>query len=271
MCCGRTAQSKRRKITPPLSAPSSTSTSAVNGRLPELVETTCQYSSVQSLIQEIKTARNAEMEAILKNNTFVGIVDCYYSLVQHGTKLHLVDHSHLLRDMYYQLALRKFAEMDYYRLSSVVPLDAFLHAALSEEVESGRLDANSANPSSGPCPGPGGLEAMATAAANLLVSKAPLLEEYFNIRIDAEQRTLTALPVLLRGVTPLPEELPSFLLTLATSTNWDDETECFRTVSLALADYYSQIATEYPTTASAADPAVAFPVLNMYLYMLIII
>jgi len=101
--------------------------------------------------------------------------------------------------------------------------------------------------------------------------------------VDPVQDTLVALPVLVRGVTPLPEELPSFLLNLATGTNWDDEMECFRTVALALADYYSHLPTEYPVrqvlnaeasvsafpglTRQAADllQSVLYPALRLYL------
>jgi len=245
LCCGKNA--KRRRMQP---AP--TEFPANGDRLPELVETACQYSSVQALINEIKGARNAEIEAVLKNHTFVGVVDCHFSLVQHGTRLLLVDHAHLLRDLHYQLVLRRFAELDVYQLAAPVDLESYLTAALVEEVETGRLD---------PGEHAGGVESLAAAAVALLVSKAPLLEEYFNIRIHPEHRTLTGLPVLVRGVTPLPEELPTFLLNLATGTNWEDEMECFRTVALALAAYYSHLPAEFPA-GSALGSEGAFPALT---------
>lgn len=255
-CCGKYASGKRRRVE---SIPQTVAAPALiiaGDRLPELKETSCQYSSVQSLIRDIKNARNAEIEGVLKNNTFVGVVDCFYSLVQHGTKLLLVDHSHLLKDMYYQLVLRKFAEFDVYTLSTPVSLSLFLRAALEDELQSGRLDPVAAQGR--------GVDELVAAAVALLVSKAPLLEEYFQVRIDPEQCTLVALPVLVRGVTPLPEELPAFLLNLATATNWDEEMECFRTVALALAEYYSHLPTEFSVQQAllSAHAVTAFPALT---------
>jgi hypothetical protein len=81
------------------------SSSAVHKLLPELVETQCPYLSVQELIGEIKSAASPSLTTMLKNHSYVGAVDCYFSLVQHGTQLLLVDHSNLLKDLCYQVSL----------------------------------------------------------------------------------------------------------------------------------------------------------------------
>jgi DNA mismatch repair protein MLH1 len=220
-------------------------------RLPELVETRCVYESVRALIGEVKDARSAELALMLKAHTFVGTVDSIFSLVQHGTKLMLIDHANLLSDMMYQLTLRRFGALDSYVLSLPVRLVDFLQAALDEERQRGRA------------PRAGEL-AVAEEAAALLISKAPLLEEYFSVVIDVDEGTLKALPVLVAGHTPALEALPAFLLSLCRKVNWEDEMECFRTVALAIAAFYSTLSTEYPLVidTSPDPPGHAFPPLT---------
>lgn len=243
LCCGKAPKRSKpsSKVPPPM---------PVCCKLDELVETSCEYVSVQALIREIKSGCSGELEAMLRNHTYVGAVDCYFSLIQHGTRLILLDHSHLLKDMYYQIALRRFAELDKWVLEQPVSLAAYLEAALGAEHAAGRLDVPHSE-----------VPALTTAAVALLCSKAPLVHEYFNISIDAERETLTALPILVPGVKPLLQELPTFLLNLATHTNWDDETACFQTVALNLASYYSILDTEdVPVDVTAAAPGPApFP------------
>jgi hypothetical protein len=58
-----------------------------------------------------------------------------------------------------------------------------------------------------------------------------MLKEYFNIIIDIQTGSLLALPVIIEGYFPVPEELPEFLLRLATDTIWDNESQCFQTIA----------------------------------------
>lgn len=51
------------------------------------------------------------MTAILKKHIFVGVVDDVFSLIQHDTKLLLVRHVELCKELFYQLAVRRFACM----------------------------------------------------------------------------------------------------------------------------------------------------------------
>lgn len=56
-----------------------------------------------------------------------------------------------------------------------------------------------------------------------LEDKASLLEEYFSICIDKENSTLTALPIIYDLVKPYPEELPMFILRLASDVDYQNE------------------------------------------------
>jgi DNA mismatch repair protein MLH1 len=75
----------------------------------------------------------------------------------------------------------------------------------------------------------------------LLRSKASILDEYFAIRIDITTGCLISLPCILPEYLPIPEELPGFLLDLCTEVIWDIEIDCFRSIALILATYYSKL------------------------------
>lgn len=258
VCCGLERTSKRRRRTPAEDAtggnagladgPSADSSAAPVARvkLPQLVETRCQYTSVRGLIDEVKAARSSELELMLKAHTFVGIIDSVFSLIQHGTRLMVIDHSNLLHDLMYQLILRRFGELDAYALSTPVPLHALLRAGLEQPVglfvgQSDRAGVRT--------------EESIPAMVELLCSKAPLLDEYYSIGIDVDAAMLTGLPAVLVGHSPAPEALPAFLWALCQKVNWQHETECFRTVALCLADLYSHLSAISPLVATKDEPA----------------
>lgn len=78
----------------------------------------------------------------------------------------------------------------------------------------------------------------------LLKDKASILHEYFCIHIDNEM--LLSIPILMNGYQPRLEILPLFLYDLCMESIWDDEINCFRSISLIIANFYSKLPTEYP-------------------------
>lgn len=56
-----------------------------------------------------------------------------------------------------------------------------------------------------------------------LEDKAPFLQEYFGITIDKESSTITALPMIYDLIKPYPEELPMFILRLASDVDYANE------------------------------------------------
>jgi DNA mismatch repair ATPase MutL len=257
LCCGGESTKRRRVASgtaveaPPTSndVGSSSNGSGARVRLPELTETQCEYASVRDLIDEVKAARSAELELMLKAHTFVGVIDSVFSLVQHGTRLLVVDHSNLLQDLMYQLVVRQFGQLDAYALTVSAPLQDLLRAGLEQQSKH---------------PAGTNVEQEVAAAVDLLCSKAPLLDEYFSVGIDAENGTLAALPVVLVGHAPVPDAVPAFLWALCRKVVWTDETECFRTVSLCLAELYGTLATTRPLVIDATSVAAgdAFPPLT---------
>ncbi|KAJ1428000.1 DNA mismatch repair protein, partial [Ochromonadaceae sp. CCMP2298] len=227
-------------------------------KLPPLVETSCQYLSVQCLLRDIKAKAHRDLTATLRQHVYVGAVDCFFSLIQQGTRLLMVDHAHLLKDLFYQLALRRFGEVERLTLNPPLPLLLFLRGAIEAEAQAGRVVG--AEPGAGGGGSGGGgqgqgtegregaegqIEKLAQAGVALLLLKAPLLDEYFGIKID-ETGSLHSLPSLVAGHCPLPDGLPYFLLSLYSQVDWSEETACFRTIALALGEYYSALPTDFP-------------------------
>ena len=72
---------------------------------PEFEETTCSYVSVRSLVRDIKDREHRGLAQLLREHHFVGVVDDMFSLVQHNTRLLLVNHAALAHELFYQVIL----------------------------------------------------------------------------------------------------------------------------------------------------------------------
>jgi hypothetical protein len=75
-------------------APSSSSSSSRGNKIPTVE---CKLTSVNQLRNDVEEAKHGELEQILKNHVFVACVDIpsSLSLIQHATKLYLVNHASL--------------------------------------------------------------------------------------------------------------------------------------------------------------------------------
>lgn len=201
------------------------------------IDTKCQYVSVQSLFSELKSHRHEGLEKILKQHTFVGLVDYTYCSIQFGTRLLLLDHSTLLRHLFYQLVIRRFAEMPRIILGKPVSIKDYVLAALNSPESQWEIK-------------DGLKEDIVNNVLTILTENAEMLEEYFKIGVN-EFGMLCTLPELLAGHTPTPEGLPMFLLRLATETNWEDETQCFRSIATEIGFLYASLPIEYNVNLSA--------------------
>lgn len=206
-------------------------------RLPSFVETKCQYLSVRALVADIHDRVHQGMTTILKKHIFVGAVDDTFSLLQHDTKLLLVRHVELCKELFYQLAIRRFGCMPRLSLASnPVPL----HSALRVALDLPEMDWKEEY---------GSKDELAERAAAVLLAKAGMLDEYYRISFDPcadEGRgALTSLPDLLPRFTPSPAGLPVFLLRLATEVNWEQEQVCFEGVATELGLYYSDLSCHF--------------------------
>eukprot|EP01039_Chlorochromonas_danica_P004303 gene4303-4723_t len=226
--------------------------------LPELNLTRCEYDSIQLLITLWQRGEDGEGMACLRDSSWVGSVDQSYSLLQHGTRLLLCHHKELLRQLFYQLALFRFAELPRYTMTT--PLDVFALLSSTEEVPK---------------------EEDVRKYVMSLSQQSAMLEEYFSIGFTHDERgnlLLISLPVLLEGHQPQPCLLPLFLLELARGVDYQDEQNCFHQICSVLADYYKHLQLDYSegedggeivvSVAKEANSLLAdllFPALRKYL------
>jgi DNA mismatch repair protein MLH1 len=194
-------------------------------------DTKCQYVSVQSLFTELKSHRHEGLEKILKQHTFVGLIDYTYCSIQFGTRLLLLDHSTLLRHLFYQLVIRRFSEMPRIILGKPLSIKDYVLAALNSPEGQWSIEN-------------GSKEDIVDNVLKILTENSEMLEEYFKIGVN-EFGMLCTLPELLAGHTPTPEGLPMFLLRLATEVNWEDEIQCFRSIATEIGFLYAALPIEY--------------------------
>ncbi|KAM6134329.1 DNA mismatch repair protein Mlh1 isoform 1-T1 [Pterocles gutturalis] len=182
-------------------------------------------TSVLTLQEEISNRAHANLQEMLHDHSFVGCVSPQWALAQYQTKLYLLNTTKLSQELFYQILIYDFANFGVLRLSEPAPLYELSMLAL-EDPESGWTEED------------GPKEGLAEYIVEFLKKKTEMLKDYFSLEID-EEGNLTGLPLLIDNYVPPLEGLPMFILRLATEVNWDEEKECFESLSKELAMFYS--------------------------------
>nr|XP_004662111.2 DNA mismatch repair protein Mlh1 isoform X2 [Jaculus jaculus] len=182
-------------------------------------------TSVLSLQEEINERGHETLREMLRNHSFVGCVNPQWALAQHQTKLYLLNTTKLSEELFYQILIYDFANFGVLRLSEPAPLFDLAMLALD-------------SPESGWTEEDGPKEGLAEYIVEFLKKKAEMLADYFSLEID-EEGNLIGLPLLIDNYVPPLEGLPIFILRLATEVNWDEEKECFESLSKECAMFYS--------------------------------
>ncbi|XP_039995837.1 DNA mismatch repair protein Mlh1 isoform X2 [Xiphias gladius] len=184
-----------------------------------------KLSSIKELRAEITENTHKGLQEMLQNHSFVGCINPQWTLIQHHTKLYLLNTTKLSQELFYQILIYDFGNFGVLRLSTPAPLYDLAMLALDCE-ESGWTEED------------GPKEGLAQYIVDFLKKKSEMLEDYFSMEID-QDGNLTGLPLLLDKYTPIMEGLPMFILRLATEVNWDNEKECFRDFSKECSMFYS--------------------------------
>ena len=123
--------------------------------------------SVRGLLRSVYDDNHEGLQLMLRRYVFVGILDRQLSLIQVGTRLLLISHAQLSRELFYQRVLQRFGRARSFKLDPPCNISDLLFIA---------LDANNI----------GEKKKRKEASRDLakqLESKGPMLEEYFSIGI----------------------------------------------------------------------------------------
>ncbi|KAI0264750.1 DNA mismatch repair protein MutL [Gloeopeniophorella convolvens] len=195
-------------------------------KVKEVPQSTCFLTSVLSLRENVEKAKHSQLSEIVRKHVFVGVADVVreLSLVQHTTKLYLVNHGALAEELFYQLGLRQFGNFARLKLDPPAPLRALL--TLAVEAEQDTEQSKLTKPQ------------IVDSIAHILISRREMLREYFSLGVSADGAVDT-LPMLLHDFTPNLDKLPLFLMRLGPQVNWTSEQECFGTFLRELAYFYT--------------------------------
>ncbi|CAM8946674.1 unnamed protein product [Rhodiola kirilowii] len=185
---------------------------------------TADLTSIQELVTKIDGTCHSGLLDLVRQCSYIGMADDVLALVQHDTRLYLANVVNLSKELMYQQALRRFAHFNAIQLSEPAPVAELIKLALQEEDLSTENDDIK--------------EKITEMSTELLKQNAEMLDEYFCIHID-EEGNLSRLPVVLDQYTPDMDRFPEFILTLANDINWEDEKDCFQTISAALGTFYA--------------------------------
>lgn len=198
--------------------------------LTEKPRVTIRLASVKDLRAEVRDAIHEDLTAIFTEHVFVGVADLHdrYCVIQHLTKLYLVDYGAVSAELFYQIGLSEFGNFGSIELTPALPLRDLLRVAL-ESLQAKQSPASEMSMAK--------KEEHISAIFETLCSKKDMLQEYFSLEIT-DTGELRALPLLLKGYTPALGKLPNFLLRLGRHVTWEKEKECFRTFLRELSLFY---------------------------------
>ncbi|ESK91760.1 dna mismatch repair protein [Moniliophthora roreri MCA 2997] len=236
----------------------------LQSRYRDVQESDCNLTSVYNLRKTVLKQKHKGLSEILEKHTFVGIadLDLCLSLIQHSTKLYLVNHGALAKELFYQLGLRQFGNMSRMKLDPPPSMRKLIEIAVEAEDLEGHTRLSKVQ--------------VVDRIYKLLFDRKEMLVEYFSLDISSDG-LLTSLPLLLRDYTPNLDKLPEFLMRLGPQVNWTSETECFESFLRELAYFYvpGLLAEEQPAEVndeSASEKAerwqiqhVLFPAMRRYL------
>eukprot|EP00698_Gefionella_okellyi_P000392 TRINITY_DN1034_c0_g1_i3.p1 TRINITY_DN1034_c0_g1~~TRINITY_DN1034_c0_g1_i3.p1 ORF type:complete len:386 (-),score=110.43 TRINITY_DN1034_c0_g1_i3:66-1223(-) len=203
-----------------------------------------QLTSIRTLMDEVEKHEHEGLRELLKAHVWVGCVDNVFSVAQFRTKLYLINHVALNRELVYQQVLQRFKHFGCIKLSEPADVHEMLMLALDSE-ESGWTEED------------GDKDAIARFVENLLQTHSEMLLEYFCLDfhdIDGALKLCT-LPLIIGQLLPQSVLIPMFLLRLGTEIEWDREQECFHTFASELAEFYAPVV-DLLETDTAADNSV---------------
>ncbi|EAL63764.1 MutL DNA mismatch repair protein [Dictyostelium discoideum AX4] len=183
-----------------------------------------ELTSIKTLISEFQSNVHDGLKEFFNDCVFVGCLDHSYALVQFGKKLYLINLENITKELFYQLSLLRFSDFDSIKFSQSLSIYSLLLVSLD-------------SPLSGWMESDGPKDKIADYLTKLLISKKELLNEYFSIEIN-EDGELVGIPQVLDHYVPCTDNLPIFLLKLATEVEWEFEKECFAGIVKEISSFF---------------------------------
>ncbi|GAA5863109.1 hypothetical protein JCM8547_002800 [Rhodosporidiobolus lusitaniae] len=193
----------------------------------------CALTSVRGLRKEVVEGRHEGLDQIMKNHIFVGVADLEssWSMIQHQTKLYLVNHSRFAEELFYQLGLRQFGRFSRVKLKPPPSLRKVVKMAVAraaaEQEEEGKAQGKGRD-----------VEGIVEQIYTSIFDARAMLDEYFSFSIS-DKGDIESLPLVLPGYSPDLSKLPLFLFRLGAHVNWEEELPCFSSFLRELAFFYS--------------------------------
>lgn len=88
---------------------------------------------------QVDAHAHTALTRMAREHVFVGHLDGERVLLQHGTKLFVVDLPALTRDLMYQLALRGYRRHPHIRVADAPPVSELLDIGLRAQLATGRI------------------------------------------------------------------------------------------------------------------------------------
>ena len=153
-----------------------------------------QLISVLELRSSIENNENAIITELFREHTFIGLVDDFRALIQHQTRLLMVDFKRISTVFFFQVIIYGFANFSRINFDHPLNISELLIVFFSANTSLQQNDPDE--------------------IVSLLIDKREMLSDYFSLDISAEGNLLS-LPVLIKGYTPNISKLPQFLIDMA--------------------------------------------------------
>ena len=201
-------------------------------------------TSVLEICELIREQKHEQISEMLHSHTVVGPADVASGkwLIQHRTKLLMINVNAASRQLMYQLV---FAKFNGFKSIAISP-----PARLCDLCE---MSSSSATKSVNDAADADAKKKFFERVVEVLLPRATMLKEYFGITIEKivssssndnestkgeEDVVISTLPEILDGHSPDLSRLPEFVDSLCSKVDWSTEKRCFETIAQSLADFY---------------------------------
>ena len=222
-----------------------------DGAMNDIAPYYTDLTSVTEICETIRDEMDDQIAEMLRSHTIVGPADISTGkwLIQHGTKLLMINVHAASRVLMYQLTMAKFSGFKPISIEPPARLCDLLAEGEREEDDEGQDGDRDAK---------GKIE-------ELMLRHAKMLKEYFCIAIEKKKSmptptptpttkdastsssvdddhdnvvVISALPEILDGHSPDVSRLPDFVKSLREKVDWSNEKRCFVTIAECLAEFY---------------------------------